>query len=154
MQIEKLTVGKKFGTEHFTVECQVKIPETLDECNTLAIGNRKRDALTADERTKASDFILQMFVRGWRIWCQEQSGARDFIGESTVKQREAPEFKAAVQRIIDNADPLSPAKRSGRPAKPAEVNMTDEVKAAMQKGDTEKLRDLLAAQGVKINFTK
>lgn len=132
-------VGCKFGTEHFQVECSLSIPETMAEMKALAKGS--------------DEFQLAMFERGWRIWNQEQSGARDFIQQSTVKQREDEGFPKLVQGIIDSADPLAPPSRTGRPAKPREVTVTPEMQAAQKKGDFTKFAELLAAQGVKVNFT-
>lgn len=139
-KINDLTVGCKIGTEHFAVECSLKIPENVADCKELAKGSEP--------------FVAQMFERGWRIWNQEQSGARDFVREATVAQREAPDFKNKVQAVIDAADPLTPPKRSGRPAQPKDVKVDAEVAKAMKTGDLTTLQTLLAAQGIKINFQK
>lgn len=138
MKTEPVKVGTKFGTEHFQVECSVQIPESLAEALTLA---RKSEA-----------FAVQMFVRGWRIWNQEQSGARDFIQGSTVKDRESADFPKKVQAVIDAADPTAPPKRTGRPAAPREVVMTPELSKAMKSGDMAAFAAQLAAQGVKVNI--
>ena len=141
MKSDTINVGTKFGSEHFAVEVSIKLPENAADRSELC----KNDA----------EFENQMFVRGWRIWNQEQSGARDYVKGLTVEQRkDVPAVTKAVQAIIDSADPTAPAKRTGRPAKPAEATVTADVAAAMKKGDTAKLAELLAAQGIKINFTK
>lgn len=139
--IDNLNVGAKFGTEHFAVECKLLVPENLADCKTLAKGSEP--------------FIAQMFERGWRIWNQEQTGARDIVRESTVAQRkDVATLTARVQLAIDSADPLSPPKRTGRPATPKDVKVDAEIAKAMKAGDTAKLTELLAAQGIKINFQK
>ena len=140
MRVEKLKIGTKIGTELFQVECSVKLPDTIEEMLGLA-----RNSLP---------FVLAMFCRGWRIWCQEQSGARDFIQLAKVQEREAEGFAAKVQAIVDNADPTAPPKRTGRPAGPKDVKATPEMVAAMKKGDLSKFAELLAAQGVKVNITQ
>lgn len=153
MKTEKVKVGAKFGTEHFQVECNLRVPEAPSEFMTLAVGKRTLGRMTPSEVKEAEDFVTQMFVRGWRIWNQEQSGARDFIAESTVDQRRQADFAAKVQGIIDGADPLTPAQRSGRPRKPAEVTITPEQMKAAAK-DPAKFAELLAAQGIKVNLTQ
>lgn len=138
--IHDLSVGCKIGTEHFSVECDLLIPENSADCNTLSKGSEA--------------FHAQMFERGWRIWNQEQSGARDLVREATKAQREAADFKSKVQAVINAADPLTPPKRSGRPAQPKDVKVDAEVAKAMKSGDLATLQTLLAAQGIKINFQK
>lgn len=138
MKTDKVKVGAKFGTEHFQVECNIRLPETVEEMLALARGSLP--------------FVLQMFIRGWRIWNQEQSGARDFIQASTVTQREQADFASKVQKIMDEADPTAPPKRSGRPAQPKEVTITPEQVKAL-KGDPQKFAELLAAQGIKVNIS-
>ena len=140
MITDKISIGTKFGTEKFAVEVSVKIAETIADCKEIAKGS--------------DDFVVAMFNRGWRIWAQERSGARDFVAATTVADRkDIPALTAKVQKIVDEADPTAPPKRVGRPAKPAEVKMTDDVAKAMKKGDTKALAKLLAAQGIKINFS-
>lgn len=139
MKKGKVKVGCKFGSEHFAVECSIDIPEN----------DVDRKALRW-----TPEFQNKMEERGWRIWCQEQSGARDFIQQSTVKQREDAGFPKLVQSIIDKADPTAPPARTGRPAKPAEVTVTPEMQAAAKKGDMSKFTELLAAQGIKVNINK
>lgn len=152
MKSDTVKVGSKIGTEHVQVECSIQIPENTDDMYQLAWGNRAADKLTADESAAAREFVVQMFTRGWRIWKQEQSGARDAVATSTVAERkDVKTFTAKVQAVMDAADPLAPAKRTGRPAKPAEVKVDDSVKAAMQSGDMNALAELLAAQGIKLN---
>jgi hypothetical protein len=138
METGKVKVGCKFGTEHYQVECSLPIPTTVEEMVKLSRGSMP--------------FVVQMFVRGWRIWNQEQSGARDFVQQSTVEQRKAEGFAKQVQKVIDEADPTSPPKRSGRPAKPQEVTITAEQVKAL-KGDPQKFAELLAAQGIKVNLS-
>lgn len=140
-KVNNLKVGCKIGTEKFSVDVELQIPDSLKDCMTLA-----RDS---------EEFAVQMFTRGWRIWNQEQSGARDLVQASTVEQRKpenVSKLRAAVQKVINEADPTAPPKRSGRPASPKEVSVTPELQQAMKKGDTSKLQELLAAQGVKVNF--
>ncbi len=137
MKSETLKIGHKFGTEHVQVACVVRIPETPAECRELA---------------KSDEFMVQMFVRGWRIWNQEQSGARDFVAASTVQQRKAEDFATKVQAVVDAADPSAPPKRAGRPAQPQNVEVTPEMSKAMKKGDMASFQALLAAQGVKVNL--
>jgi hypothetical protein len=139
MKTGKVKVGTKFGTEHVQVECNIQLPENVDDMLKLARGS--------------GDFVVQMFTRGWRIWEQEQSGARDFVEQSTVEQRkDTVKFAGAVQAVIDKADPTAPPKRSGRPAAPREVTITPEQIKAL-KGDPQKFAELLAAQGIKVSIT-
>jgi hypothetical protein len=153
MLTDKISIGTKFGTEKFAVEVSVKIAESMGDMLGIAAGPRKQVNMTEGERKLAEEFVVAMFNRGWRIWAQERSGARDFVASATVAERkDVASLTAKVQKIVNDADPLAPAKRVGRPAKPAEVNMTDEVAKAMKKGDTKALAELLAAQGVKITF--
>lgn len=141
MRIEKVTVGSKIGTEVVKVECAVRVPDTTEDMLELA-----RQSLP---------FVVKMFTRGWRIWNQEQSGARDFVAASTVEQRkDGTAFAKSVQEIIDTADPTAPAKRTGRPAKAPELTVNAEIQKAMKKGDMNALAALLAAQGVKLNIAK
>lgn len=140
MKTETLKIGTKFGTEHFQVTVSIKEPETVEEMLQLA--------------RKSAAFVLAMFIRGWRIWLQEQSGARDFIAASTVAERKSVDFASRVQKIVDAADPTAPPKRTGRPAQPKEVKMTPELSAAMKKGDTDAFAQLLAAQGIRISIQK
>jgi hypothetical protein len=140
-KIDNLSVGVKIGTESFSVDCSLQVPENVADCMTLAKGSEP--------------FVAQMFERGWRIWNQEQTGARDVVREATVADRkDVPKLTAKVQAVIDAADPLTPPKRTGRPAAPKEVKVDDKVAAAMKSGDLGQLAELLAAQGVKINFQK
>lgn len=140
MKLDTLNVGTKFGTEHVAVEVSVKIAESVNDMMELS--------------KNSTDFVVAMFNRGWRIWNQEASGARDFVKASTIADRkDIKAFTAKVQAIINEADPSAPAKRTGRPAAPKEVKVTDDVAAAMKGGDINALAALLAAQGVKINFT-
>lgn len=139
--INDLSVGCKIGTEHYSVDCILQIPENVADCVTLAKGSES--------------FVAQMFERGWRIWNQEQTGARDVVREATAAMRaDVPQMTKAVQAVIDAADPLTPPKRSGRPAQPKEAKMTPEIQALMKKGDTAGLAAELAKQGIKISFSK
>lgn len=137
MKSETVKVGTKIGTEHVQVECKIRIPETVADMTELAKGS--------------GEFVTQMFTRGWRIWNQEQSGARDRIAASTTAERkDMASFTAIVQAVIDSADPTAPAKRTGRPAGPREVKVEkNELQAALS--DSAKLAALLAAHGVKLN---
>lgn len=135
----KVKVGTKFGTEHVQVECSAQSPTTVDEMLALSRGSLP--------------FVLKMFKRGWRIWLQENSGARDFIEQSSVKDREAEGFAKRVQAVMDAADPTDPPKRTGRPAMPKTVNVTEADLKAL-KGDPAKFAELLAAQGIKVNISK
>lgn len=150
MLTDKISIGTKFGTEKFAVEVSVKIAENEKDMQEIALHGRSFN----DAGNEATAFMVAMFNRGWRIWAQERSGARDFVAATTVADRkDISALTAKVQAIVDGADPLAPAKRVGRPAKPAEVKMTDDVAKAMKKGDTKALAELLAAQGIKINFS-
>jgi hypothetical protein len=142
MKIETVKIGSKIGTEHVQVECKLRMPENVAEMSELARGS--------------SDFVIQMFNRGWRIWNQEQSGARDAVAESTAAERkDMPAFTAKIQGIVDNADPTAPAKRTGRPAGPREVKVSqNDLAAAFAKNDMASLAALLAAQGVKLNIAE
>lgn len=141
LKAQELTVGVKIGTENFSVVCHIDTPENLADCKVLA--------------KDSEAFIAQMFERGWRIWNQEQTGARDVVREATVTDRkDVPKLTAKVQGVIDAADPLTPPKRTGRPAAPKEAKVTPEIQKAMAAGDTNALAELLAAQGIKINFQK
>jgi hypothetical protein len=138
---QELTVGVKIGTESFSVVCHIDTPENLADCQTLAKGSEA--------------FIAQMFERGWRIWNQEQTGARDVVRDATVAERkDVPKLTAKVQAVIDAADPLTPPKRTGRPATPKEAKMTPAIVEAMKSGDASKLAAELAAQGIRLNFVK
>lgn len=140
MKIETVKIGSKIGTEHVQVECKLRVPENVAEMSELAKGS--------------GEFVVQMFVRGWRIWNQEQSGARDAVAQSTAAERkDMPAFTAKIQGIVDSADPTAPAKRTGRPAGPKEVKVSqNDLKAAIEGNDMTKLAELLAAQGVKLNI--
>ena len=154
MKIETVKVGTKIGTEHVQVECKIQVPENTDDMYRLARKDRDPDKLTAEESEAAREFVVQMFTRGWRIWNQEQSGARDRIAESTTAERkDMVAFTAIVQSVINSADPTAPAKRTGRPAGPREVKVEkNELQAALN--DSEKLAALLAAHGVKLNIAQ
>lgn len=139
MKNEKLNVGCKIGTEKFAVECVLPIAETIEDVQKLG---------------KSDAFVCQMFNRGWRIWNQEQSGARDVVEGATVAERkDRATLTTKVQAVIDAADPLTPPKRTGRPAAPVNVKVDDKMKAAMQSGDLVTLQAMLAAAGVKANFS-
>lgn len=154
MKSDTIKVGSKIGSEHVQVECSISIPENTDDMYTLARNGRDPSKLTAEESEKAREFVVQMFTRGWRIWKQEQTGARDAIATSTVAERkDMVAFRNSIQTIVDDADPLSPAKRTGRPAGPREVKVEkNELQAALN--DSEKLAALLAAHGVKLNIAQ
>lgn len=155
MKTETLKIGTKFGTELAQYEVSIRIPETPHDRFLLSIGKRTPGRMLPSETEAAEEFQNQMFIRGYRIWLQEQSGARDEVKASTVADRkDSAAMTAKLQSVIDNADPLAPAKRTGRPAKPAEVKVDDAVKAAMQAGDMAALTALLAAQGVKLNIAQ
>jgi hypothetical protein len=142
MKIETVKIGSKIGTEHVQVECKLRVPENVAEMSELAKGS--------------AEFVTQMFVRGWRIWNQEQSGARDAVAESTAAERkDMVAFTAKIQGIVDAADPTAPAKRTGRPAGPREVKVNqNELAAAFASNDMTKLAEMLAAQGVKLNIAQ
>lgn len=152
MKSDTVKVGSKIGSEHVQVECTIQIPENVPDMKRLAQHDRTEGRMTESEIAARDEFVVQMFTRGWRIWKQEQSGARDVVATSSVVERkDVKAFTAKVQAVIDAADPLAPAKRTGRPAKAAEVKVDDSVKAAMQSGDMNALAALLAAQGIKLN---
>lgn len=152
MKSDTIKVGSKIGTEHVQVECSIPLPENTDDMYRLARKDRDPDKLTAEEAETAREFVVQMFTRGWRIWNQEQSGARDAVAASTVAERkDMVAFRKSIQTIVNDADPLAPAKRTGRPAGPREVKVEkNELQAALN--DSEKLAALLAAHGVKLNI--
>lgn len=132
---DTLNVGCKIGTEKYAVTVQLRYPET--------------DADVA-ELSKTEAFRVKMFTRGWAIWNQEQSGARDIVEAATKAERdERKGLTAKVQACIDAADPSAPPKRSGRTAAPVEVKVDDKMKAAMKKGDLAALQAMLLAAGVK-----
>lgn len=136
---DDLTVGCKIGTEKFSVDVKVSLPETVEEMLQCANGSM--------------DVVLARFVRGERIWRQEQSGARDYIRSLTAAERkDVASVQQKVQEIVDTADPTAEHKRTGRPAKPAEVTIGDDARKAMASGNMEALAALLAAQGVKLNI--
>lgn len=140
MKNEKLNVGCKIGTEKYAVECVLPIAETIEDVQKLG---------------KSDAFVCQMFNRGWRIWNQEQSGARDVVECATLAERkDRATLTAKVQAVIDSADPLTPPKRSGRPAAPVNVKVDDAMKKAMASGDIVALQAMLTAAGVKATFNE
>lgn len=167
MKKDKINVGYKpvKGTdEKYFVTADIRIPESIADMLSLAKMPASalamflkliEDSFWASADVAASvAFVLQMFTRGWRIWCQEQSGARDYVqGLSLEARKDKLAVGLAVQQIIDAVDPLAPAKRTGRPAQPTEIKATPELQAAMQSGNVEQLQALLAAAGLKVNFT-
>ena len=87
MKSETLKIGTKFGTELAQFEVSVKIAESVTDMHRLAAHDRTEGRMTPSEIEARDAFVVQMFNRGWRIWCQEQSGARDAVKVSTVTER-------------------------------------------------------------------
>jgi hypothetical protein len=142
MKTETLKIGTKIGTEHIQIEIPFSIPETVEDCATLSKGSHK--------------FLTERFTRGWRIWAQEQSGARDYLAENIAAYRKDPAaMKEALLEIVNRADPLSPPARTGRPAGPRTVEVQkDALATAIAGGDMAALQALLAAQGIKLNIAE
>lgn len=137
---DTLKVGSTFGTEKYSVEVQLQYPE-----NDADIAK-----LIPTEELRA-----KIMCRGWAIWNQEQSGARDIVASATVAERtERAALTAKVQKCIDEADITAPAKRSGRTQAPVVIDASAAQKA-MESGDLVALQAMLLAAGVKnVSFSK
>ena len=161
---DTLNVGCKIGTEKYAVTVQLRYPENDADIAELsgaptsvveAIRKATLEALDQNKNTSYAKFAagmafrVKMFTRGWSIWNQEQTGARDVVESATKAERdERKALTAKVQKVIDDADPTAPPKRSGRTQKPVVLNEAA-IKAAMKKGDVNALAEMLAAAGIK-----
>lgn len=135
MKTANLKVGVK-GVPAITVP--VRDPETLEDLQALSHGSL--------------EVLIRWARRGFRIECQERSGARDAVREAGAQGQATDELKAALTRsvagIVEKFDPTVVTPREGRPRKPVELKV--------QKGKrytNDELGALLAAAGIKANIT-
>lgn len=131
MKTEDLRVGGK-GVEPVTVP--VRQAENIDDLSTLAKGN--------------AEVITRWANRGYRIECQERSGARDALKEGREKGVDTATLTAEVAKIVAEYDPTAKAARGGpRERKPITIKAGAGGKVSM-----EDFLAQLAAAGVKVNF--
>lgn len=115
MKIITIKVGAK-GTRK-PLPVPGKAAETIEDMQTLSRG--------------ALPVILRCFNRGWRIECQERSGARDLFREGAAD--------TAVAAAVAEYNPTEVVARAGRPRKPVELKVPkgkktftlDELRAAL-----------------------
>ena len=137
MEKATIQIGSKFGTEHYSVEVPVELPETWEEVLAIEVPNDVKKAC---------------FNRGWRIRLQEVSGAREVVKTLTVEERKPENIaKVAVRLAKVVADYIAnpSAKRPGRPAAQQEVVIPSDT---MSKREIEKMTALLTAQGLKVTI--
>jgi chemotaxis response regulator CheB len=131
MKTENLKVGGK-GIEAVTVP--VRQAENIDDLSTLAKGN--------------AEVITRWANRGYRIECQERSGARDALKEGREKNVATEQLTSDIAKIVADYDPTEKAARGGpRERKPITIKAGAGGKVSME--------DFLAqlqAAGVKVNF--
>jgi chemotaxis response regulator CheB len=133
MKTEQLKVGGK-GIEGVTVP--VKQAENLDDLSNLAKGN--------------VEVITRWANRGYRIECQERSGARDALKEGRDAGKDTPTLTTEIAKLVDEYDPTAKAARGGpRERKPVVIKAGAGGKVSM-----EDFLAQLAAAGVKVNFAE
>lgn len=135
MKTANLKVGVK-GVPAITVP--VRDPETLEDLQTLSKGSL--------------EVLIRWARRGFRIECQERSGARDAVREAGTAGQSDDAAKAkltqSVGAIVASFDPTVVTPRATGPRKPVELKV--------QKGkrySQEELAALLAGAGIKANIT-
>lgn len=127
----------------FAVRVPIKVAENLEDISTLARGD--------------VEYVVDCFMRGHRINLQE-SDARttvaDMVFGKVTSERESAEFVTKVTKAVSakiaEFDPTAERKRGGRPARPKNVK----VDPAKKTYTADEMQVLLAASGVKVNFTK
>lgn len=140
---------------------------------TLKVGSKKSGdkfavSLTYAEPTTEAEVVqtctseairVACFNRGWRIRLQENSGAREYVSALTVKARDSlvlavkegnvaenEDFRAISKLIADYVANPDAARKSGRPATPAEVILP----ADMSKKDIARFAEILKSQGIRV----
>lgn len=137
MEKIQLKIGTNIGTEKIQYEVPAEIPSTWTEVQSLDI--------PAEVKTDC-------FNRGWRIKLQEQSGARDYLAETTPEQRKTENKATMIAKLSEIigqfiSDPT--AKKAGRPRQPQEVVIPQ---GAMSKNALAEMTKALEAQGIKVTL--
>lgn len=135
MKTANLKVGVK-GVPAITVP--VRDPETLEDLQSLSHGSL--------------EVLIRWARRGFRIECQERSGARDAVREAGAQGQADETAKAALTQrvagIVGAFDPTVVTPRATGPRNPVELKV--------QKGkrySQDELAALLAGAGIKANIT-
>lgn len=132
MKQAKLKVGVK-GVEPVIVP--IDEPENVEDLQKLSKGDPK--------------VLVRWATRGYRIECQERSGARDHVRDFSGKI--PPEQLAKeVTEIIAKFDPKVLQPRTGRPKKPVEVKLPKGQKTFTAAD----LAKILAESGIKANVSE
>lgn len=133
MKTEKLKVGGK-GIAPVTVP--VRQAENIDDLSQLAKGN--------------VDVITRWANRGYRIECQERSGARDALKEGREAGKDDQTLTSEIAKVVEEYDPTAKAARGGpRERKPITIKAGAGGKVSM-----DDFLAQLAAAGVKVNFAE
>jgi hypothetical protein len=131
-----IKIGVKGG---FSCKVPIQEPETFEDLRSLSRGNPQ--------------VLARWSNRGYRIECQERSGARDVIHENQQRLKSGELTEAALTRLVAEKvaafDPTTAAERSGRPRKPVVVAVKKGAKLT-----PEQFAELLAAQGVRVEFAE
>lgn len=95
------------------------------------------------------EVLIRCFNRGWRIECQERSGARDEVREKGSAAQGHPDLLAAltaeVGKLVAGYDPTVVHPRVGGPRKPVEIKLAKGKKSYTP----DEMAALLAQHGVK-----
>lgn len=133
MEVGKLRIGIK-NEDAATVP--VQLAENVEDMQSLA--------------RKSVPVVLRCFNRGWRIECQERSGARDEFRKLSIAKKPAEEIMTACAKKVADYDPTAVVERVGRPKAP--------IKLAVKKGKKTFTADdvlkLLQDAGVKAEITE
>lgn len=135
MKTANLKVGVK-GVPAVTVP--IRDPETLEDLQTLSKGSL--------------EVLIRWARRGFRIECQERSGARDAVREAGAAGQADDAGKAAlttrVGQIVAAFDPTVVTPRATGPRPPVQLKVQKGKKYSQ-----EELAALLTAAGIKANIT-
>jgi len=121
MKAIELKIGDK-KSKREAVKVPLQVPENLAELNSRAKGSEA--------------VVLRWAIRGYRIECQERSGARDaFKAGKTAEE---------IATIVNNYDPTAAVVRTRTPAAPKTITVPKGKKTF----SAEEFKALLAQAGV------
>lgn len=139
MKDATIKVGVEKPTK-FQVAIPVSLPATWQEVTDMV-------AKLIATNPENAEFATDRFVRGLRIWLQEDSGARDFVESSNEATRTSPDFAEQVRKLMLDAlsNPTEAKGRAGRPKAPTVVELPNSAWKSFSKAQRAEIEKSLAA---------
>lgn len=119
-------------TDGAKVKVPINEPETIDDLQKLSRGSEQ--------------VLVRWATRGYRIECQERSGARDFVRENASLPE--AELTRKTAEFVASYDPTKVVERTGRPRKPVTVTVPKGKKSMSR----DEVAAMLAAAGLKVEM--